>query len=202
MTWSQGTFRDIEGALRVLVGAPVIGSRRAADLEAFRFGRLMEATSPTGEHLEAEYGLHVQCPWRIVIENRIHVGHSDLAMPPSGTTSLDFDYKEAEFTRRDELINQYFASRAGDPRLVVACRNRLYLDVSIEFDDGSVLELFPDMSSGGDESEFWRLLLPDGGQFVVTGDGVERYAEVTRAAKRGGSPDTLGGSIHRAAETS
>lgn len=174
MTSTTGSYRDIAGALNRLVGLPMIGRRRAADLEAFRFGSRFEVNTHTGDRRGvSQYDLHVQCPWRIIAQDRILVGYSDHFMPPTGTQEEDFDPREAQVTRRDELLDQFLAPPLGDPRMVVSSSASLIGDVSIGFDDDSVLELFPDMASGDDQSEFWRLLLPDGRHLIVTPRGIE-----------------------------
>ena len=174
MTWTQGTCRDITRALAVLVGASLIRSARFADMEAFRFGPLIDTESRTGDPRRvAAYALHVQCPWRIVFEDRIVVGYSDMSDPPLGTDRLDFDPNSAPITRRDELMTQFFASRLEQPRIVVACTASPLFDLVLELDDGCRLELFPENHTGAEESEFWRFMLPDGRHLVVSADGAE-----------------------------
>jgi hypothetical protein len=176
MTWVQGTYRDIAEALEVLVGAPLLASARIVDMEAFRFGPLTETTSRTGDPRRvAAYALHVQCPWRIVFEDRIVVGYRDLAFPPTGVDEEGFDPEEARITRRDERMERFLMARLERPRVVVSCTVGVQGSLAIIFDDAAVLELFPDTSRGEEEREYWRLLLPDRGHFVVTNSGVDRY---------------------------
>ena len=60
----------LEGALAPLVGLPLWTSHRAADLQVFQFGDKRTVTSNFGprkgqELAVGEYGLHIQCAWRI-----------------------------------------------------------------------------------------------------------------------------------------
>lgn len=178
MTWIKGTYRDVAEALEVLVGAPLIDTARFADMEAFRFGPLIEASGRTGDPRRvATYTLHVQCPWRIVFEDRIVVGRRDWALPPTGVDEEGFDPDEAGVTRRDERMERFLAERLEHPRVVVSCIAGVQGSASILFNDASALELFPDTSTGDGERESWRLIWPDRRHFVVTDGGVDHYRE-------------------------
>jgi hypothetical protein len=166
---------EIETAVTGLVGKPLVGRARIVDMEAFAFGDLMISPNPgAAERLVAEYHLHVQCPWRIVRADRILVGYRDMADPPTGVASIDFNPNEARMTRRDELMDHFIAERTERPRVVVACSATIRGDVRMTFDDDCVLELFPDASAGEDDPEHWRLLLPDDDHLVMSGQGLER----------------------------
>lgn len=165
----------VEQAISILVDKPMIGSRRIVDMEAFSFGAIITPRdAAAGRRLLAEYDLHVQCPWRIVCMDQILVGYRDMSEPPTGVSAAKFDPNEARITRRDELLEGFFAQRREQPRRVVACTGTSRGDVHILFDDACVLELFPDASAGGRDLEFWRLLLPNDTHLVVSAQGLER----------------------------
>src|SRR2546426_9478892 len=100
----------IEDALSVLIGMQLVESSRAADMETFDFEG----------HDKSEYGLHVQCPWRIVRSGRIVVGYRDMRDPPDGVPAEGFNPNEAKLTHRDELVQTFHSERQTRPRLRVA----------------------------------------------------------------------------------
>jgi hypothetical protein len=71
----------IERALAPLIGKRLRAANRAGTLHLFTFGeeksvpvRFPRPGGPT-ERLVAEYALHVQCAWNIVVADSIPVGH-------------------------------------------------------------------------------------------------------------------------------
>lgn len=63
---------EIEQTLNVIIGMPLWGRHRAADLPVFKFGKQIPSMTRATKWRSAEvvlvgeYGLHIQCPWRIV----------------------------------------------------------------------------------------------------------------------------------------
>src|SRR5437016_8183319 len=101
----------IEPTLRVLVGQPLWGSKRAADMEMFAFGQRIEDRGLQGQRMyRGEFALHVQCAWRFRRGTQILVGSRDVYDPfDSGSEpqSLeDFDWDEQGINRRDRLLHQ------------------------------------------------------------------------------------------------
>jgi hypothetical protein len=71
----------IERALAPLIGKRIRAANRAGTLHLFTFGdeksvpvRFPRPGGPT-ERLVAEYALHVQCAWSIVVADSIPIGH-------------------------------------------------------------------------------------------------------------------------------
>jgi excisionase family DNA binding protein len=149
---------EIEAMLALLNGTQLVESGRAVDMEMFQFSGTNDLS----------YALHIQCPWRIQRSGRLVVGYRDMRDPPAGLPNEGFDPNEG-VTRRDELLQAFFAERATRPRLVVEVTATEFGDVRLVLDDRSVLEIFPDSVASDDE--YWRLLLrPSGGDHFVSGD--------------------------------
>lgn len=164
---------NVDAALRPLLGKPMIGSSRAVDMEMFWFGRPVEYVDRRGGGgVIGEYRFHVQCSWRIRRSGRIVVGYSDMTDPPSDWPGARFDPNESQSNHRDELLDAYHRERNHDGRKVVALEATDWGDVRLLFDDDSALELFPDAMAT--DTEFWRLLMPNGTHLVMSGAGLER----------------------------
>jgi hypothetical protein len=167
-------------ALAPLVGLPVASTHRAADMRIFHFGALRPA--PRGGTI-ADYGLHIQCPWRLEGPEGLVTGRSDLWEPRSGTdiAAPEFDWDAWDYERdgnlQDERIGPLFPTLDVETRKQLSPPGALRVE-SVEADalGGAVLQLsrgyrlviFPAGSAG----EYWRLLPPDEEQrhFVVGGD--------------------------------
>jgi hypothetical protein len=163
---------EIEAQLEILVGQPLVGSHGAGDMESFHFG---EAVVPWrdrsgAERLESRYSLHVQCSWRIVHQSTLLVGYSDyfeartdLAPPAEPEASGN--------TLRDQLLEAFYRERSDRGRVVTGQSASEVGDLRLTFDDGHVLEIFPDASLAGEEH--WRLIDSLGGDVVVEAGGLK-----------------------------
>jgi hypothetical protein len=146
---------EVAKAVAELVGLPYLGSSRALDMEMFGFGTLQEGTGRRGRPtVRPSYALHVQAPWRIVVDDRIVVGYSDWRDPPAGVSTDGWDPNEASLTHRDELL-AVFLDRPPSRR-VAAASTALTGDLRLNLDDGSALEVVADSAALDDEH--WRLL--------------------------------------------
>jgi hypothetical protein len=177
------TKARIEQALAVLVGKPLWGSGRAADMETFQFGAIHSGVDSNMPWPEGAYALHVQCPWRIVgPDHRIIVGYSDLRFPAGDPLQEPpgFDpNKQMWITRRKERLDDFYNETDRSNRVVTAIEANELGDVRITFSDGCTLETFADDSLDDDSyiSERWRLLRGDDvSHFVMTGGGIDELA--------------------------
>jgi hypothetical protein len=170
----------IEQTLTAVVGMPLWGSHRAADLQVFKFGKRIPSIScatkrrPAEAVVIGEYGLHVQCPWRIVQGATITVASNDLyyaAGDDPFKDREDFDWDEQP-NRRDERIEALFAAWADDPPIVESLESDVVGSLHISLTQQCALDVFPSDSLG---REHWRLLpnSPKRDHFVVTGKGIE-----------------------------
>ncbi len=146
----------IERAITPLIGMPIWGWGRAADLASFQFGRERQvADSRRAAKIVGEYALHVQCDWRIIQEEKIVVGYRDVYSPPRdfGDQSK-FDWRSEKRNRRDDLLDSIFA---GGSRVVESIDVGLAGYLRIFLGSRLWLEVFPNDS---EEHEHWRLFRP------------------------------------------
>jgi hypothetical protein len=159
-----------ENALAVLIGKPLSATSRVLEMEMFEFGAQTPFTDRHGrQRTIGEYRLHVQCAWRIVAAGRVVVGYSDVHDAPVDPPPDAFD-PERDPTLRDVLLERFLSER--QPRVVTECETTTAGDVRLKLEDEAVLELLP-MGTAGDV-EYWRLLLPTGGDIVMSASGFER----------------------------
>ncbi len=139
------------------------------------FGEMRERTVRGRIRKESDFAVHIQCPWRIVRDDSMVVGYSDMRCPPTGVSEDAFDPNEQR-TMRDELVERFILH--GDPAHAVRrAKGSIIGDLRIDLEDGCVVEVFPDLitpSSGGGY-EYWRLFVPgdNSSHFVVGPDGIE-----------------------------
>jgi hypothetical protein len=167
---------EIQRALGALIGLPLWGTHRAADLQCFAFGDRHPTVTRRGEPAErSDYSLHVQCSWRLVGPDGIIAGRRDLYYPAGDDPYEgldDFDYDGPVMNRRSARLADFFEARESEPLVVVGCSADDLGGFRLDFDGGFRLEVFPDDSL---DSERWRLLTFDRSvpHFVVTGAGIE-----------------------------
>jgi hypothetical protein len=166
---------EIEAGLQVLIGLPLIGSHRAADMECFSFGEEVVPWSRRGRTgLKSRYGLHVQCPWRIVRSGAIVTGYGDIGEPNSTVGDApDFDPNEVGQTLREELLEAFYLERRGVEATDLG-------DLRVLLDGDCTLEMFPDMSTSAaaftstvPTAEHWRFLDAFGEHLVVGREGID-----------------------------
>ena len=163
---------EIESRLGVLVGQPLIVSCRAADMEMFSFGdpAIPDQMRDGSNRLVSRYGLHVQCPWRIVCSGLLTVGYGDIREPKTGTAwDADFDPNELGTTLREELLEGFYRARQDRPSIVTGVTAQEIGDLRITLDDGCVLEVFSHAAAAS--REHWRFMDMLGGHLVVLGHG-------------------------------
>ena len=170
----------LEAALAPLVGLPLWKSHRAADLQAFQLGERRTVTSVFGPRKGqksevGEYGLHVQCAWRIRGPSGIVVASGDRYYPAGTALSAkddNWDWSAPGANRSDERIRQWLEAGPYEVERVSADTTG---GIMLSFSRGFALDVFPDNSLDGEYSELWRLLRPGdlSSHFVVSGNGVE-----------------------------
>ena len=142
---------EIERALERIVETAFWGSARAADMEMFAFGRVIESTDERGRSVQqGEFALHVQCPWHIERSGSLITGSGDLYVPASGDDD-DFNWEPYLSNRRDVLLRDFFS---GSESIVEGVEAEAAGMLAISLSGDTRLRLFPNRSSAGDEH--WR----------------------------------------------
>ena len=177
----------IERELAVLVGLPLWGAARAADLLTLAFGAERHGVSKFGRRkgeprTYGEYALHVQCTWRIAGPDGIVTGRPDRFYPHSDLLreredwkwwdDPDWDSLQLNANRWDERIEPWLA--AG-PYVVERVAADPLGGLSVALAGGFALDVFPDSSDDTEYSEYWRFFKPDDPRphFVVLTGGID-----------------------------
>ena len=155
---------QIENVLSTLIGSPIRKIRRSAFMLGVDYGDDVEYTDLTGSkrgqvRMVPQYSIHVHSSWRILKNNDICLGQSDLSRKFEGFKSHEnndevFDREEV-FTEASKELNEIF--RAGTIK-VIRIEASSFGDLKIYMENGYCLELFVD-SVGATES--WRFFSMD-----------------------------------------
>ncbi|MFE7773925.1 hypothetical protein ACFU5O_08495 [Streptomyces sp. NPDC057445] len=122
---------------------------RAADMG------VVELTGARGEEL----GLHIQCPFRFVHDDRVLLGSRDMRYPQKGAGPDAFDTFSTMYDARAELLNDVF--RKAEPRVESVHLGKAG-DLALSWGPGVRLEVFPDCSG---QEEAWRVLVRGGAHY-------------------------------------
>lgn len=150
---------EIEQRLGPLIGRSLWKAHRSLDLHAFHFGERLLRRRRDGERAEVgRFALHVQCAWRLVANGGVFVGSRD-------RFELDETWVIACDQKLERLVQLHRDSVA-----IAAVSATLAGAFQLAFDNGDLLQVFPDGSAG----ESWRLVENRPGgvseHFVVTVD--------------------------------
>ena len=136
----------------------------------FGFGKWRKTVSRKGDPAEVtEYALHVQCHWRIRLNDEVLVGLRDIYCPADGPPSQDFDFETSGPNKLDKGMAVLFENRSK-AFVVQEIQAPLGGSLNVNLERGYALELFPDDTHGG---EYWRLFVPGSTEkhFVVGPSG-------------------------------
>jgi len=164
---------SIQQALGVLVGLPLWAIGRAADLVWFEFGSQRTVKGRNGvEKTVGDYALHVQCPWRIIVRDRIVIGRGDIFCTPQESdepTPSDFDWQKGN---RFDRIAPYFLQNESRSLMVQAVGAGEAGLITISLEGHHKLEVFPHDSEMG---EHWRFFKPnmEESHWVFSGTGLQ-----------------------------
>lgn len=146
----------INKILQNLIGLPLTRTTRAANMECLKFGTLYltDRDGETWNH--GEFGLHLQCPWRLTNDSEIIVGSNDLYEQADETAEFDenFNWEEFNANLRDIKLDKVISDKEHIVKSAIADR---FGGLEIVFDSRMLLTVFPVISSKAD-NEFWRLL--------------------------------------------
>ena len=163
---------QITEALSALIGLPLWGATRAANMSMFAFGERRSRLNRKGAEVEVgDYALHIQCPWRIVGPDDIVVGSEDRMCLED--ESSDWETFKGP-SRCEARIGVWLTEYAAAPLRVERVEGDWVGGFKLLLERGFVLEAFPADSVRGVYSEYWRLFRPgEKSHFVVTAHGVE-----------------------------
>jgi len=158
--------QKIQQSLQQLIGYKFTRTRRTGAIECLHFSI---------EKQTGEFGIHLQCPWRITKDNAILVGYNDLTEQPDETAEFDdnFDWDEQMGNLRDVKMANFLNSGKYIVELVEADNLGGF---KLAFNDNIELTVFPTMSSKNIYGRYWRLLdntANDSKHFVVSSHGID-----------------------------
>ncbi|WML52242.1 hypothetical protein RCG17_23105 [Neobacillus sp. PS3-12] len=159
-----------------LVGLKLQDAGRASNLFWLGFGDIIQIIRKGKTQESAEYALHIQCSWRITLNNKIVVASRDFYSPSSEWDGdiEKFDWDIQGNNRFDERIKTFTKDKE---RLKV---KKIESDdvggLKVFLSDGYKLEAFPDSSEDDEQSEHWRFFnrKDNSPHFVATGLGIEK----------------------------
>ena len=156
--------------IQVLVGKPMFGARRAADMQIFDFGIETPIVDRHGQHRAiGEYRLHIQSWWRLIDAGVPLVTYDDIFKPTMQDPDAPFDPDLGSRTLRDELLGRHLANTAVDERTVEEATVTEGGGLHLQFRGRFLLEIEPADPQSDDEA--WRLLLSGGIHAVMSGSG-------------------------------
>lgn len=102
-----------------------------------------------------EYALHVSCSWRLTDGKKIIVASRDMYFPKMGMSDENFDWDVLGNNRFDERVNILGQEIKNNVINVDDLIVDKYGGLSVRFNNGHELDVFPDDSF---EEEYWRFI--------------------------------------------
>jgi hypothetical protein len=160
--------------IQQLVGFEFTKTTRATNMECFQFGIRFRIDCKGIERQIGEFGIHLQCPWRITKVNILLVGSDDVAEQPDETAEYveNFDWDVQGGNLRDVKLKQFLESGKYTVQSVDTDHVGGF---ELIFNNDVRLTVFSTLSSKSEYSEYWRLLDnrdEDKGHFVVGAFGI------------------------------
>lgn len=146
----------INKILQDLVGLPLTRTTRASNMECLKFGTLFLKDQQGETWNYGQFGLHLQCPWRLTNDKEIIVGSNDLYEQADEKADYDenFDWEEFNSNLRDVKLDKLISDTKQVVKSAIADN---FGGLQICFDSNTILTIFPVISSKAD-NEYWRLL--------------------------------------------
>lgn len=156
-----------------VLGLPLAIARDAGNMKNFQFGKIRP--HPSGKGTVGDFALHVQCPWRLVTNDRILTGSADYYEPAVEGEEVNLDDRRSGNLQRKrlrEVFGTYDAKTRSlinetDSLIVTAVHTDRFGGLDLELSGGFRLQVFPNGSRG----ENWRFFAPgnDEDHFVIEG---------------------------------
>lgn len=165
--------KEIIEELASIIDKPLVKIGRAHDLTWLNFGEELERVDRKGvKRVYGEFSLNIQCDWRMARGSEIIIASKDIYSSKSKhDEKAEFNWEvfgSNKFDERASVFNHFFQN----PLIVKEIEADELGSLKISFGDGTVLEVFPDESSDG--NEFWRFINRNNQQhMVISGAGVE-----------------------------
>jgi hypothetical protein len=169
----MNTKTQVSAVLGRLLGLQLAIARDAADMKVFHFGAIRPHGS--GKGTVGQYALHVQCPWRIVGNDRILTGSRDFHEPPEENGEIDPENWQSGNLQLRRLGQLFQLPDPGtrswingtNQLLVAAIHCDDFGGVEVELSGGFRLQIFPT----GSRAEDWRFFEPGKNQHLVVAAG-------------------------------
>ena len=164
----------INKKLQQLVGYEFTRTTRAANMECFKFGTLYSVDRKGIDRQIGEFGIHLQCPWRITQNDIILAGDNDLCEQPDENAEYDenFEWDIQGGNLRDVKLETFL--NAGK-YVVKSVEADNFGGFEMTFNNNVKLTIFPTLSSKSRYNEYWRFLDnrdEEKNHFVVSSSGV------------------------------
>jgi len=148
-------------------------------MECLKFGELFSTDRKNNQINIGEFGLHLQCCWRLTNDNQILVASNDLfeQADENADYNEDFEWDTIMGNLRDVKLENILKTNRLLVEKIVSDNFRGF---EISFSDKIKLTVFPNVSSQANGNEFWRLLdnkPTNKNHFVVTTRGIEEEDE-------------------------
>ncbi|MBP2461456.1 MULTISPECIES: hypothetical protein [unclassified Rhizobium] len=164
----------LESCLQVLVGLPLSIARNAADMKIFHFGEIQP--HPSGRGTVGSYALHIQCPWRLVVKDRVFTGTSDRFVGPAEGSEVDDDNHRSgslQLIRIASLLKGYDETTKSfvnttEQLIVIEAHADNVGGADLLLSGDYRLQIFPD----GSLEEDWRFVELEGRHIVMEGGRV------------------------------
>lgn len=146
----------INKILQEIIGLPLTRTTRPANMECLKFGTLYLKDREGQTWNYGEFGLHLQCPWRLTNDKEIIVGSNDLYQQADETADYNenFNWEEFKANLRDVKLDKFISHNKHIVKSAIADK---FGGLQIVFDSNVVLTVFPVIASKAD-NEYWRLL--------------------------------------------
>jgi hypothetical protein len=155
-----------------ILNLPLTIARDAGNMKNFQFGEIRP--HPSGKGTVGSFALHIQCPWRILSDDRVVTGSTDYYEPAVGAEEPNLEDHSCGNLQRERLlgllgsydpVTKSIISN-GERLLVTAVHGDRYGGLDIELLSGLRLQVLP----SGAGREDWRFFAPGrDDHFIVEG---------------------------------
>ncbi|MCT8335836.1 hypothetical protein NUH30_19270 [Leptospira sp. 85282-16] len=143
----------IENITKCLINEELIEFGRAADLVWFSFGKEILIKNSKGSRKKNKYSIHIQCPWRLSIKDKVKVASYDIYLPIDSNIQ-NFNWEEFGSNIFDNISIKFLQNQKRNylVKKIVADK---FGGLKIIFNKNLTLEIFTNSSQN---EEFWRFI--------------------------------------------